>query len=409
MSNNQPTWDVVIAGAGPSGTTAATILAQAGHDVLVIDKDEFPRFHIGESLLPLGWNVLESIGISPNEDTYLFKRGAEFVCERTDQSACFKFSEALPGPPRHAWQVERSTFDRQLRDRAVEAGATVKHGYQATAFEASASGVTLETNRGEITARFFIDATGQNRFVARKKRSVRPLKEFGKAAVYSHFTDISDEAWSDFAPHHDIRIMMVDKGWGWVIPLPGRRLSIGLVSKRRGISPDWLGQYIESSPLLTRWTEGADATEPSIASNFSYENTASYGSRYVCIGDAACFLDPVFSSGVSLGLEGAYRVSHLLHEALTRGAEADPALLDNYAATMKRAYDTFAAMIYRFYNTKFVDNMIFGAPRDGELRAGVTSVLAGDAFRADNPFQDMLLRSRRRPSFSAKTKVRART
>jgi flavin-dependent dehydrogenase len=146
--------------------------------------------------------------------------------------------------------------------------------------------------------------------------------------------------------------------------------------------------------LLSRWVEGAHATEPRMIGNFSYRNTKTSGSRWACIGDAACFIDPVFSSGVSLAMIGAVQLVELLAPALLAGSEANPDLTLPGKPDVERAYDTFAALVYRWYNTRFVNNFILGAPSKGELRPGVTSVLAGDVLRSDNPFADMLLNSR---------------
>ena len=129
--------------------------------------------------------------------------------------------------------------------------------------------------------------------------------------------------------------------------------------------------------------------------NFSFENERASGPRFACVGDSACFIDPVFSSGVSLAILRAVEVAERLLPALKEQREGDPDLMAPMESTTKRAYETFAALVFRFYNTNFVDNMIFGAPSEGHFRAGVISVLAGDVFRNDNPFQEMLLRSRR--------------
>jgi flavin-dependent dehydrogenase len=179
-----------------------------------------------------------------------------------------------------------------------------------------------------------------------------------------------------------------------VIPLSGDRLSVGLVSRNKGLARDAVRAYVAESGLLSGWTEGARASQPRMIGNFSYRNTKSGGARYACIGDAACFIDPVFSSGVSLAMLGAVNLADLLVPALAAGTEGDAALTRPGQPQVERAYATFAALVYRFYNTRFVYNFILGAPAQGELRAGVTSVLAGDVLREDNPFADMLLRSR---------------
>lgn len=399
--------DVIIAGAGPAGSTTAALLAQQGWDVLVLERETFPRFHVGESLLPAALPAMARIGLEPPAETLLFKRGAEFICEATGRSAAFDFAEALDGPPRHAWHVERATFDTQVRDAARDNGATVEHGVRVRDFAVDGDGVTVTTDGATHRARYFVDATGQGRLVAKREKAVLPYRRFGRAAVFAHWDGLSDDAIAEIGPGADIRIMMVEDGWAWVIPLPGRRLSIGRVSRAGGITKDDLPAYVEGSPLLSRWTAGATRGDVHIVSNFSYRNGQPHGARFGCVGDAACFLDPVFSSGVALAMSSAEQLADRLHEALRDGTEADPELMADLDARMEQGYEVFASMIDRFYNSRFVDNMIFGVPPDGELKPAVTSVLAGDVWRDDNPFADMLRRSRRRAPAPARVEAAA--
>lgn len=386
-----PRSDVIVVGAGPAGSAAATFLAKAGHRVLVLEREHFPRFHIGESLLPLGTGVLERLGVETPSRVFQFKRGAQFICEDTHRRLEIRFDEAYPGPPRYAWQVERSDFDLMLRDKAVGAGAEVRHGEHVTGVSFEEDGVQVETARGVMRGRYLIDATGQGRLMATRAKAVVPYRGFGIAAAFQHFTGVDTAMLGD---HGDIRIMMKPEGWGWVIPLPNRRLSVGIVTQNKGVTKDLVLDYVARSPLIRGWTQGAEASPPELIGNYAFRNTASHGARYVCIGDAACFLDPVFSSGVSLALIGAEAVSLRLGEALARGQEADPKLMQPWSEHMDSAYGAFGALIGRFYNTKLVSNLFFEAPSDAELKQGIVSVLAGDVWRPDNPFLQMLERSR---------------
>ncbi len=393
-------YDVIVVGAGPGGSSVAALLAEQGVRVLVLEKEHFPRFHIGESLLPAS-EILESVfGVEQDPNIFLFKRGAQFVNEETGRVQVFDFNDALPGPQRYAWHVDRARFDTAIRDRARSLGAEVRHGVTVTDVRFDEAGVEVVTDgvAGAVErARYFIDASGQGRLLAKKMGSSRPYKDFGKAAVFTHFANLTDAAREEIAPHNDIRIMMVPDGWAWVIPLTGNRLSVGLVRRQPGTKPAHLDEYLASSPLITRLTAGATRLDTHLIGNFSYKNAKPRGARFACVGDAACFLDPVFSSGVTLAIHNAKMVAELLVPALREGREADPDLLNTVGEDMERGYTTFAALIDRFYNTRFVDNMIFGAPEDGALRAGVISVLAGDVFREeDNPFYKMLLSTRRR-------------
>lgn len=387
-------WDVLVAGAGPAGSATAGLLAQAGARVLVLEKDEFPRFHIGESLLPAGLPVLERLGVEPQGETFVYKRGARFICEATGRSQTFAFDEALDGPPRHAWQVERAGFDTLLRDRARELGATVVHGVEVSAADSDADGAWVATAAGRYTGRYLIDATGQSRLSARLHQSGTPYHCFGSSAAYTHYEGLGDEALAELEPHFDIRIMIRPDGWGWIIPLAGRRLSVGLVSARHA-TVETLEQGLLAGPTVSRLTQGARRLESQVVANFSYRNERSTAARFAAVGDAACFLDPVFSSGVTLALHAAESVADRVAPALEAGTEADPHLLDDHVASMDRAYRTFEGLIHRFYNTRIADQLFLGDVDGMPGRPGVMSILAGDVWRFDNPFQEMLLRARR--------------
>jgi len=390
--------DVLIVGAGPAGSAAAGLLAQQGLRVLVLEKEHFPRFHIGESLLPAGLPVLERLGVEPLQDTFVFKRGAHFVCEETGREGIFAFTEALPGCADHAWQVERSLFDTVLRDRARVAGADVRHGETVVDLGTTADEAFVVTRTARFTGRYLIDASGQSRLMARRQGAAVPYDRFGTVSSFTHFEGIGDEAWAEFAPDFNIRIMLRPDGWGWIIPLPHRRLSIGLVSKHK-ITPADLDAGLLRGPLATRLTKGARRLETRVIGNFSYKNTAPRGVRFAAVGDASCFLDPVFSSGVTLALRSAERVADLVGPALGAGTEAEPDLLAQHEAEMDRAYRTFAGLIDRFYNSNFATSVFLaGSSTEMPIRRGVMSVLAGDVWRTGNPFQEMLLTARRPPS-----------
>jgi len=235
-----PEWDVIVAGAGPGGTSTAIHLAEAGARVLVLEREEFPRFHIGESLLPAAELLVTALGIEPDPNVFLYKGGAQFVCEETDRIQAFDFNEALAGPQRYAWQVERAQFDTILRDRAIDAGAEVRHGVSVEDVRFEEDGVCVLVGDDSVVGdaslrgRYFVDATGQDRLLARKMDSVRTFDQFGKAAAFTHFSGLNEGAQREFAPNNDIRIVVIPDGWLWVIPLTNNRLSVGLVSRKSG-------------------------------------------------------------------------------------------------------------------------------------------------------------------------------
>ncbi|MDG2150181.1 MAG: NAD(P)/FAD-dependent oxidoreductase [Planctomycetota bacterium] len=390
-------FDVIVAGAGPGGSTAAALLAEKGHRVLVLEKSEFPRFHIGESLLPGCMPILDRLNIEITPDVFVHKAGAEFVCEESGRTQCFDFSEALPGCAESAWHVDRALFDLTLRNKARSSGAEVRHGVRVAGVDWKDDRVVVDSSGGVFTARFFIDATGQDRLLGRQQGSCEPCPDFGHVAIFTHFEGLGEEALREIGDEGRIRIMLRDEGWGWLIPLPGRRLSVGLVCRGK-VQPETLDEGLLSGPLCRRWTKGATRLGTHVARNFSYQNNAPHGPRYAAIGDAAGFLDPVFSSGVTLAMRGAEQLADALGPALDAGLEARLSLHAEYRPPMDRALRSFSALLDRFYHTRFADTVLLGPSTDNTMRHGVMSVLAGDVWRDDNPFQELLLKARPRAS-----------
>jgi flavin-dependent dehydrogenase len=395
-------FDVIVTGGGPSGSTAANLLAQGGARVLLLEKAVFPRFHIGESLLPCDVPVFDRLGVTlEGEAQHLRKGGAEFLLEAEGLRSEFPFHDSLAGTQSHAFQVERATFDLALLEAAMERGVDVHQGERVRKVEADADGVRVESDRDVYRGRYLIDATGQDALMARQHRTRRSLKDFGMAAVFRHFADLRPAAVAELEATGNILILFVDQGWMWAIPLGGGRLSVGLVTRRKGISDDWLDAAIAASPTLSRLLEGATPeAAPGRIGSYSFHNDRPAGARWVCVGDAACFLDPVFSSGVSFGMVGAAHAADvLLGAGFAEGREADPALMEGHKDWMNRGYTVFGSMIRALYEGRGLVPDIFFTParKDNDLlRKGVTSVLAGDLWRDDNRFQESLLRNRRR-------------
>ncbi|HEX5656825.1 MAG TPA: tryptophan 7-halogenase, partial [Polyangiales bacterium] len=208
--------DVIIVGAGPGGATAGTFLARQGHAVLLIDKEDFPRFHIGESLLPIDLALFDRLGLDMSG--FLYKGGAEFFDERTGDHATYLFEQGLPGCPGYAYQVERAKFDHAVLQAAREAGAKFEQT-RVSQIVPDAQGVNVETANGTFRARYVIDATGQDALLAHREKSMRRIEDFGLAAVFRHFDDLSDEVWQELsvAGKGNIRVLIVEDGWVWCI------------------------------------------------------------------------------------------------------------------------------------------------------------------------------------------------
>jgi flavin-dependent dehydrogenase len=394
--------DVVIVGGGPAGSCAANLLAQAGVDVVVLERERFPRFHIGESLLPTELAVLSRLGVDLDSVPFLRKRGAIFVDERSGRRASFSFDEGLPGTPTHAHQVERSAFDHELLRAAARAGAEVRERCEVVDFALGAEQVVVQAQDleagqpFELRARYFVDATGQQALLARRGKTVEPFQGFGRAAAFRHYRGLRPEINAELHARGDIIVKIVDEGWMWLIPLVSGDLSVGVVKAKGKVEPAVLEAEIAGSPLIQRLIEGARPSEVQMIGNYSYRNTAPHGQRFACIGDAAAFLDPVFSSGVALALAGGTRLADILAPALQEHREGEPELMLPLREHMSRAYESFGRFIHRFYNTGLIENVLLAEQHAShEFRSGVISVLAADVWRDDNPFLNMLLRAQR--------------
>lgn len=403
-------WDVAVLGAGPAGSTAAALLAREGHRVIVIEREVFPRFHIGESLLPGDFPTLARLGLDVSELPHVPKRGAEFIDERDGRRSVFNFSDGLAGSRAAAVHVERRHFDHWLLRNAQASGAEVRQGTQATAVSFLDDAVEVEidsqdgTGTTRIQARYLVDATGQDALMAKRCKTRQPRRGFGKGAAYRHFGSIAPHVWeTEILPRGDIRVLIIDDGWVWMIPIAERSLSVGVVRSTGKISQALLDEVIDRSPTLRRVTAGATEVRAGVISNFSFRNSMPHGPRFGCVGDASAFLDPVFSSGVTLAMVGAQRLAEELGPALDDGREADPDLMLPVAAHIDRGYAAFERMVDRFYNSNLIDNFLFAEDPPRRMREGFISVLAGDVWRDDNPFQALLMKAKRRPAAKSRT------
>ena len=377
-------YDVIVIGGGPAGSTAATRLAQLGRKVILFERERFPRFHIGESLLPCSMPLFDALGVQGalEKANFLPKYAAEFVTADGAFTRRYAFGDGLVAGPPSAYEVDRAEFDKVLLDHAASSGAVVEEETQVVKFDCNRQGasVTVRGPGGErsVSAEVIVDATGQSSLLAGRlglREMDQGLKNF---AVFSHFEGATRHSG---LREGDITIVLVPEGWWWVIPLRGDRTSVGLVAparKLKGRKPDesFLHERIEQTPYLNERLANARRVAPVRSiSDYSYVSRSLCGDRWLMVGDAGAFIDPVFSTGVYLGMTGAFHAADAIDRALVR-RDFSPAMFKDYERFVRRIVGRYRAFVKGFYTPEFVEVLMY--PSDWlKLRAAITSLLAG--------------------------------
>jgi flavin-dependent dehydrogenase len=382
--------DVVVIGGGPAGSTAAILLARQGYKVIALEKARHPRFHIGESLLPMNLPVFERLGVLDKVRALgVYKSGADFEADNDRGYSTYAFARAIGNSPPHAYQVWREDFDKMLYDHARESGADAREGQEVLDVEQSASRASILRVRGEdgreyaIQARYVVDATGRDALLASKKKIRRKNREHQSAAIFGHFHGAAVRPGEDAG---NISIYRFGHGWMWMIPLPGGVMSVGAVCRpeylkqRKGRTVEFLLETLRQNPAAWARLETAAliGDEVRVTGNYSYDSAHMGGPGWVLVGDAFAFLDPVFSSGVYLAMSGAEQAAQVVDEAL-RNPRRETALLRKLEKRQRAGMARFSFFIYRF-NGPIMAQM-FREPRNTwQLEQGVISMLAGDLF-----------------------------
>lgn len=379
--------DVLIIGGGPAGSTAAAMLAAQGHDVVLLEREHHPRFHIGESLLPRNTALLDKLGLRDQVAAIgVHKPGAEFVSDATGQSVAFSFALGLDKQYTSSWQVRRADFDELLFRTAAARGARTQEGMRVTEMQFAPPGgraqVAADGPNGPHTyaPRFVLDASGRDTFLAGKLGTKASNKRNTTAALYGHFQGVERRS-GELEGY--ITVHLADDGWFWMIPLPGDVMSVGFVGDhtafkgRRGTPHDLFMQRIQGSPTVrARMANATLQGEVTSTGNYSYRSTEGWGEGYLMIGDAFGFVDPVFSSGVLLAMTAGDMGADVAAAWLQ-----DPARGRAKARRMQRelthAMDRISWLIYRI-NTPALRHL-FMAPRNVlRMRDGLVSLLAGN-------------------------------
>ena len=382
--------DIAVIGGGPAGSTAAALLARQGYKVIALEKAHHPRFHIGESLLPMNLPLFERLGVMEKVRALgVYKPGADFEAANERGYNTFAFARALGGSPPHAYQVWRQDFDRMLYEHARSLGADAREGHEVLSVEqrgARESRLEVRTDTGanyQIQARYLVDASGRDTFLSAKRKLRRRNPEHQSAAIFGHFRGAIDRAGADAG---NISIYRFAHGWMWMIPLPQGVMSVGAVARpdyfkqRNGRTVEFLLETLRQNPALWQRLESAEliGNEVRVTGNYSYDSSQMGGPGWVLIGDAFAFLDPVFSSGVYLAMSGAEQAATVVDRSL-RAPAKEAGLLRRLERRQRAGMKRFSFFIYRFNNPVMCG--LFASPRNTlQLEQGVISMLAGDLF-----------------------------
>lgn len=402
----QDQYDVIVMGAGPGGAVAASIIAEAGHSVLLLDRSEFPRFHVGESLIPETYWTLKRLGLLEQlkESKFPRKHSVQFVSDGHKESAPFYFEDYNPHECSVTWQVERGVFDKMLTDKAVEHGTVFRTdaSVMEVAFEddrATGVKVKLSTEQDhpvrDISCRVVVDSTGQSSFLVNRLGLKDTDPCLKKGTIWTYYKGaLRDEGRDEGATI----ILQTEgkKSWFWYIPLSDDIVSVGctgdipyLFNKSRGSAEEIFAQEVDRCPALKRRIENAERVEEFyVTKDYSYKATQPAGPGWVLVGDAGGFIDPCYSTGVFLALKSG----EFAADAIVEGFQKDDlsgTQLSSWREVYNRGVENFRRLVYAFYTPGFS----FGSflKMYPQYRSNMVDILIGDVFKegVDAIFDDM--------------------
>ena len=376
--------DVLIIGGGPAGSTAATLLSRKGFSVTLLERERFPRFQIGESLLPYNNDLFDRLGVSPEMTSgeFIPKYGAEFVTGDGGVGCTFRFDRNLDPPYQNSFQVKRADFDHLLLRHAAAQGVDVREETSVAAVVLDdPSRAVVKTAEGEMfEARFVIDASGHGSVIGSRVGEKAGIDALKKVAIFAHYRNVLR---AEGREGGNTVIVLLRDAWFWLIPVSKDVMSVGLVVDRDhvrdcGLPPAaLLAKTIQATPYVRDRMEQAEALTPVLTrKDFSYTMRRMIGPNFALIGDAAGFIDPIFSTGVFMAMKSADLVADAVEKRLHGGSMR---LLERYEDSMQAALDKYFRFISHFYRREFLEVFLQPSDRFGLIRP-IVGVLAGDVF-----------------------------